>query len=175
METFTDQYIVQSPNAKALSSLQACRTRAILTVDQAIEVYKMKFEGSKQPRASAIAEAFGVSEKAVRDIWKGRTWNRETMHLDPKRACMHQFLRLPGRPRSSSKGLVKFSVKSEEPTASGSVILPCGLFLSDFDGNVPKYLSRDEILQTHFACWCNVPQLPVSSKLDDPFHDDWKL
>ncbi len=31
--------------------------------------------------AMAVARAYGVSEKAVRDIWRGRTWHKETLHL----------------------------------------------------------------------------------------------
>ena len=37
----------------------------------------------------------GVSEKAVRDIWKGRTWSRETCHLDITRTVVPKKV---GRP-----------------------------------------------------------------------------
>ena len=38
---------------------------------------------TKKPgiRAIKIAGSFGVNEKTVRDIWSGRTWAKETLHL----------------------------------------------------------------------------------------------
>ena len=90
---------------RLLSSIQACKTRAILTAEQAIEILKIKLASKTDSRSRyeslspcCVARAFGVSEKAVRDIWKGRTWLRETMHLDPARVVMAARLRPPGRP-----------------------------------------------------------------------------
>ena len=89
---------------RLLSSIQACKTRAILTADQAVEIFKIKLSNHTATRSQTISPRsvaceFGVSEKAVRDIWKGRTWLRETMHLDPARAILAARLRPPGRPR----------------------------------------------------------------------------
>ena len=56
--------------------------RARLTQDQAIEIFKMRSSASS---AISIAESHRVSEKTVRDIWIGRTWSRETCHLDMAR------------------------------------------------------------------------------------------
>ena len=94
---------------RTLLSLEACKTRAILTAEQAILIFQiMQSHGGIQSiqsgrlRPSAVARAFGVSEKTVRDIWKGRTWLRETMHLDPARfVTAAARLRPPGRPRGS--------------------------------------------------------------------------
>lgn len=63
------------------------KTRAILTVDQAVRIYRIKLDSnqrykSKGALAAAVANSFGVSEKAVRDIWSGRTWLRETKLVD---------------------------------------------------------------------------------------------
>ncbi len=44
---------------------------------------------------------FGINEKIVRDIWIGRTWVREIIHLDPSRASKARFLMLPGRLKGS--------------------------------------------------------------------------
>jgi hypothetical protein len=100
---------------KALASIRACKTRAILTDEQAIRIYQIKLDNhtasASDPssaarafnfRAGTVARAFGVSDKAIRDIWKGRTWLRETMHLDPARAAMAALLRPPGRPKGRS-------------------------------------------------------------------------
>ena len=46
--------------------------------------------------------SYNVSEKTIRDIWKGRTWFRDTLHLDAARADLADRLqRRPGRPRGS--------------------------------------------------------------------------
>ena len=58
------------------------KTRAKLTEADALNIYYCK---SSFTSASAIAKLYGVSEKAVRDIWTGRTWSRETWHLDESR------------------------------------------------------------------------------------------
>ena len=43
--------------------------------------------------------SYQVSEKTVRDIWKGRTWLRDTFHLNSGRAALSDRLqRRPGRP-----------------------------------------------------------------------------
>ena len=97
---------------KALAAIRACKTRAILTDEQAGRIYQIKLDSQAASillpssseralvfRAGAVARAFGVSDKAIRDIWKGRTWLRETMHLDPTRAAMAGALRPPGRPK----------------------------------------------------------------------------
>ena len=90
------------------SSIQACKTRAVLTSDQAAEIFKIHLlnkavsgTDKKQHMATQVASAFGVSEKTVRDIWTGRTWFLELMHLDPARAARAaERLRLPGRPNT---------------------------------------------------------------------------
>ena len=56
--------------------------RAKLTESDALNIYHCK---TSVTSASQIAKLYGVSEKAVRDIWTGRTWSRETWHLDESR------------------------------------------------------------------------------------------
>ncbi len=70
-----------------------CKPRSLLTVHQVIEIFKQK--GSATP-ASNLADVYGVSEKAVRDIWKGRTWSKQTCHLDPNHTAV---LKIAGRPK----------------------------------------------------------------------------
>ncbi len=106
---------VSAQMIKALASNRACRTRAILTDEQAVRIYQIKLDSLTASNASSsarstlnvhagvVARAFGVSDKAIRDIWKGRTWLRETMHLDPARAAMAALLRPPGRPKGRSQ------------------------------------------------------------------------
>ena len=62
--------------------------RNVLTKDQVIRIFLMSTNNpakSKNANASFIAKSFNVSEKTVRDIWSGRTWHNETLHLDMNR------------------------------------------------------------------------------------------
>ncbi len=52
-------------------------SRSTFTREQAIEIYKLKNERDRQTTAS-LAERHGVTTKAVRDIWRGRTWSDVT-------------------------------------------------------------------------------------------------
>jgi hypothetical protein len=58
------------------------KPRAVLSRAEAIEIFLCKLARATAhppaPSAAAVARAFDVSEKAVRDIWKGRTWANET-------------------------------------------------------------------------------------------------
>ena len=48
--------------------------------------------------AAKLSVIYGVSEKAVRDIWTGRTWAKETWHLDMSRPITKKHA---GRPKGS--------------------------------------------------------------------------
>ena len=58
------------------------KSRAKLTESDALNIYHCK---GRITNAVALSKLFGVSEKTVRDIWTGRTWSRETWHLDESR------------------------------------------------------------------------------------------
>ena len=80
---------------KQQMSSTAPKPRAVLTRDDAIAIFKLK--ESLQP-ATKVSRFYGVSEKAVRDIWTGRTWSAETWHLDTTRALK---IKPSGRPQGS--------------------------------------------------------------------------
>ena len=86
----TNQSLADANHLRILSSIQACKTRAILTADQAAEIFTIHLANLNQAHAKArtgaakVASAFGVGEKTVRDIWRGRTWIRELAHA-PRR------------------------------------------------------------------------------------------
>ena len=61
---------------------EVSKTRAKLTEADALDIYHCK---GRVTSAAAISKLYGVSEKAVRDIWTGRTWSKETWHLDESR------------------------------------------------------------------------------------------
>ena len=87
----------------------------ILVETQVIEIYQIKITklslqtktnvpsndiNNKESILSpaAVAKSHGVSSKAIREIWSGRTWFRQLMHLDLARAAMVHRIKLPGRP-----------------------------------------------------------------------------
>ena len=92
--------------SKCWPSIQACKTRAILKPNQAAEIFKIHLLDRSSLRtkdkwlsSTKVASVFGVSEKTVRDIWTGRTWFHELIHLDPARASLaEKRMRPPGRP-----------------------------------------------------------------------------
>ena len=62
-------------------------TRTMLTAHQAHEIYQMKPEPFKsstfpsgQSPSRVLAELYGMSPKAIRDIWNKRTWIHATLH-----------------------------------------------------------------------------------------------
>jgi hypothetical protein len=82
----------------SVSLLSTSKPRAKLSERQVIEIFQL--------RASALTSTevgvdYGVSEKAVRDIWKGRTWSSETWHLDTSRPARPLQIKLAGRPMGS--------------------------------------------------------------------------
>lgn len=70
------------------------RSRAVLTKEQAIEIFKLRFACKIQVSAPRVAQHYCVNEKTIRDIWKGRTWTKETL----QRSFSN---RPPGRPLGS--------------------------------------------------------------------------
>ena len=56
----------------------AGKHRRRLTESQVQRIYLAKKPGIQ---ATKIAGSFGVNEKTVRDIWSGRTWAKETLHV----------------------------------------------------------------------------------------------
>ena len=72
------------------------KPRARLAASDAIEIFSVRRSGVQ---ATRLAKMYGVSEKAIRDIWTARTWARETWHLEPSRDVV---LKQAGRPKGST-------------------------------------------------------------------------
>ena len=76
-----------------MSSLETPRhrPRALLTEQQAVEIYKYRratdhsqsdsYYSHLVGKSSDVAVKYNISPKAVRDIWNRRTWIQETRHL----------------------------------------------------------------------------------------------
>ena len=159
------------------SSIQACKTRTVLTLQQALQIFEIKLEQSnssaqgtlRQRRtAAAVARSFGVSEKTVRDIWIGRTWVREMMHLDPARAAKAHILKLPGRPRrAKSEGNECYLVQHNPPCFLGNCFIrptaetvKCNAIPVCEGNSYPSIEPPDSIMAN-------------PSNMEDPFHNDW--
>lgn len=76
----------------------------MLSASQAQEIYcmKPKMETQMRDMAEQLAKKYGVSIKRIRDIWDGRTWYKETYHLDPdKPISLDRLETRKGRPKGS--------------------------------------------------------------------------
>jgi hypothetical protein len=76
---------------------------SFLLEQQVVEIFGKKLvNDSRCPgdklSAAAVSRMYGVSDKTVRDIWRGRTWSRETQHMDPSRPLVHKQV---GRPQGA--------------------------------------------------------------------------
>ena len=92
--------------SQTISEHGCAKPRAILTKQQAIIIFQRKIDplqGRAKPCAAAIARIYGLSEKAIRDIWKGRTWCDETSQFEPSRPA--RAAGPPGRPKGGQRPL----------------------------------------------------------------------
>ena len=172
------------------------KPRAILSEVQAIEIFQIRLAATATPFAHPrpspvqIASYYGVSEKTVRDIWKGRTWARETYHLDPARQLVMR--NRGGRPRGSkdSKKRITSSRLSMgqlgvmRPSFDQSSFLQTEItFIDDNSLISPRqpinygHTRQDQIVETiasvdhqlhEWAEWSSAPP-----GLEDPFRHDW--
>lgn len=92
---------------KGVKAAKLRTSRAVLTKSQVLQIFSFKVDAlstsSKCERStSKIAKMYGVTEKAIRDIWTGRTWFRDTLPLEPTRPeTFERLKRRPGRPKGS--------------------------------------------------------------------------
>ena len=66
----------------------------VLTNKLAVEIYRSK-QGRKRHDAALLGARHGVSAKAIRDIWRRRTWTRATKHLwtpQERKKCLQKIL-----------------------------------------------------------------------------------
>ena len=90
----------QEPSARRTPS---SKPRAVLTCGKAVDIFRRSLPSAgclfsaEKLTATFVAQEYGINEKTVRDIWTGRTWYNETLHLDPHRP--HREAKTAGRPR----------------------------------------------------------------------------
>jgi hypothetical protein len=129
--------------------MKPAKPRAILSEDEAIQIFKAK---ALLPSAPELARAFQVTEKTVRDIWTGRTWSCETWHLDPSRP--HK-IKQPGRPKGrkdSQPRRRRFRVSFDHLAEPAPVELDADAFSQcqqEPDRN-PKFKKHSKLLETAY-------------------------
>ena len=187
--------------AKLVADRQ-CHARAILTDDQAREIFRCKPTSNTNGRykAALLARAYRVSAKTVRDIWVGRTWYWATYSLDSTKPIMTEKLQKKlGRPRGSKDSKPrnrKFLLDDMEPKSPATACKPEPMN-QEIDISDRNYSAKHVALLTEptlskfqtcehatmketrsaicaDAAWHErlLCVLP-SSGFVDPFHDDW--
>ena len=90
------------------------KPRAKLTQSDAVAIFRLKASAAS---ATSVARLYGVSEKAIRDIWKARTWAHHTCNLDTTRSHQikheEQPASLQNMPRIKSSNSKDGAVMSE--------------------------------------------------------------
>ena len=125
--------------------------------------------------ATKLSVMYGVSEKAVRDIWTGRTWAKETWHLDMTRTLSNKRT---GRPKGSKDTIPRHRRAKHAKTAVRSQFAHPGklsiphLILTTKPGD--SFKSLDEQIFDWETNDCNIAGLDISSKCLDPFGADFE-
>ena len=135
------------------------KSRAKLVIKAVIDIFKMK---ASDRQASSIGRVYGVSEKAIRDIWSGRTWARVTWHLDQSRMLTIKQLGRPVGRKDSRQRLQRSATRLH--------------VLKIFRVSPSKYHELDEAfsisLDLQLSKWDE--WISSNTQKSDPFTDDWE-
>mmetsp|Transcript_17952 Transcript_17952/g.49664 ORF Transcript_17952/g.49664 Transcript_17952/m.49664 type:complete len:181 (+) Transcript_17952:2-544(+) len=172
---------------------EASRPKVKLSPQQAREIFSIQATKTIQKHsifqrdlsAAAVARHFGVTEKAVRDIWKGRTWRREIGDSFHQLSPCTQLIRSP-----HTKGTEKW-MGSSSNSIHNNALGTAAQFTKDMNDNQkdgPNNDSRrayedmrmNDSTEERKLCFSPgngtahpVFELPSSKCQNDPFHDDW--
>ena len=169
------------------------KPHARLTVSDVINIFNSK---KSSIQATRVANMYGVSEKAIRDIWTARTWARETWHLEPSRTLV---LKQAGRPRGSKDSRPRQQkrsihlrkelpiIQAYNPPTADQCRLSADAFLSVLDMRIcfsqaPTIDQQDnggdtdgsglQSLDEQLDGWDSGVCVPDKS---DPFEEDWEM
>ena len=92
------------------------KPRAKLTQSEAIAIFSLRNTSSS---ATAVGCAYNISKKAVRDVWKARTWAKETWHLDMTRALHLKRVGRPAGRKDSKPRKIKASLSQISQASNG--------------------------------------------------------
>eukprot|EP00292_Cryptomonas_paramecium_P001192 CAMPEP_0113685726 /NCGR_PEP_ID=MMETSP0038_2-20120614/14851_1 /TAXON_ID=2898 /ORGANISM="Cryptomonas paramecium" /LENGTH=239 /DNA_ID=CAMNT_0000605883 /DNA_START=32 /DNA_END=751 /DNA_ORIENTATION=- /assembly_acc=CAM_ASM_000170 len=173
---FENVTFTSKPQSTPKQSDTSVKTKSKLTHSTVLEIFSARPKQQANCRkgdneALRIAKIHGVTEKAVRDIWRGRTWRLETAELSSPADVAATFAacRRPGRtPKDRSVN----DVLQQSPQSSPRQ-MPCSPPslnpLSHFVRPVQdiRAQNRDPYDVNDFH------QLPIVKAFDDPFKEDW--
>mmetsp|Transcript_16792 Transcript_16792/g.45757 ORF Transcript_16792/g.45757 Transcript_16792/m.45757 type:complete len:149 (+) Transcript_16792:79-525(+) len=128
------------------------KTKAKLTEMQALEIYAYGMHKTGSRSSSMIAKMYNITDRAVRDIWNGRTWYEETSTLlSPAEAALR-----PKRMRT--RGAKQCRSRDSDLNQV-------------FDDAVHKHYTLEQQCHQNFAG--NSQMFACIATVEDPFHDDW--
>ena len=137
--------------------------RSILSNVQAREIFRLKPECQANRRghsAAQLATKYGVSAKAIRDIWNTRTWYWATHDLEQNPSTAERPEKKTGRP----KGARDIQPRKRKRTRS-QLISP----LVEAAGSKVTQLMRAVDIRLEDA----ISSINTTDKFIDPFHGDW--
>ena len=177
-----EQRQTMTTKANPVHCLIARKHRARLTEQEVISVFKAKTLGKG---ASKVGRDFNVSEKAIRDIWSGRTWAKETSHLEPSRPLV---LKPTGRPKGCKDKLLRHDsslsvAKSEMRRTPGEASSNDGRESFHVPNREIESCAADQLGLRPETCIMTIDEelfkwdrkLWFNLSKSDPFKQDWKL
>ena len=105
-------------------SMKPSSSRAVLCAEQAQEIFRYKSDhgcASLHAASACLARRYRVSSKAIRDIWKGRSWLDATYDL--WNANERPARRMLGRPKGKKDSMPRKS-KSSLPRKT-TILVQC--------------------------------------------------
>jgi hypothetical protein len=153
------------------------RTRARLTKSQVICIFQQK---DKSHSANMLANCYGVSEKAIRDIWKGRTWFRETSQVDAARSLQvkNESQRSGftdkdrGKKRTISRASLLKQQKCDSSKGTGEAqTKPC---IQPDTSVWPTFRNQRDSIDDLLYEWNYEMWVDADSQAADPFLHDWR-
>ena len=122
-----------SLSREELKGAPSAKPRAILSAEKAVDIFRRSLVCDRSFSATSVGREYGISEKAVRDIWRARTWSDETRHLDPAR--LPRVSKLPGRPLGKRDSVPRRLKKNNHENSVRMKIQ--GPLKSSFSGHAP--------------------------------------
>ena len=165
------------------------KSRAKLTESDALNIYYCK---GSVTSAAAISKLYRVSEKAVRDIWTGRTWSRETWHLDESRPFPTKKMGRPlgrkdAQPRKPRSLLTILESSTISQTPTNVSLKPDSIDMEpafSLEMNERPQAHKKESEEVPSSAWCwhdpsidellhEKTQCEFETAFEDPFGPDW--
>ena len=133
-----------------------------------------------------------MSEKAVRDIWTGRTWSKETCHLDESRPFPTKKMGRPLGRKDAQPRKPKSLLTIPESSNISQTAIDVSLKPQSIDMEPAFSLEMNELHETHkkeseevpASAWCwhdpSIDELlhvktqcEFDTAFEDPFGPDW--